>query len=433
MSKNLRLKSFQPQEEYVYLTYSLKNDKKEETKILLENYRVLLQKALDWLWERVKIERKEVKKGKKIFAKIKITLPKKKEVYKTLRDELEKVNKFASHYVDKAISDAYSILKGWRRRAEKGQASLRKPTLRKVYVRVKSTLRKVDGEEVRITVRPYEYITFSWSHTWFSRRVEGLELGEPIIKEDKVYLPFRYKLPWSSPIDFLSIDSNLYTLDAYDGDKFVTFSIKELYSLKFGMELKRSKIQSFASKHGRKGKLLMRKYSHRERNRVLDYVHKFANKLLEMYPLTIFAVEKLNKQSMFQDADDKLSKKISRTVWRSIHRVLKHKASLYGSLVKEVNPHLTSKSCPRCGRVSRKVGRTFRCERCGFTLDRQLNASLNIYLRMCGFPHLFFTPTGSRWVGVIPLKGRRGMNGAMPRDSGEAQGLRIGYKFMKIQ
>ncbi|MEJ2776179.1 transposase [Sulfolobaceae archaeon RB850M] len=432
MSKNLRLNDFQPQEEYVYLTYSIKNDKKEESKILLENYRVLLQKALDWLWERTKIERKEVK-GKKVLTKIKITLPKKKEVYKTLRNELEKINKLASHYVDRAISDAYSILKGWKRRAEKGQASLRKPKLKKVYVRVKSTLRKVEGEEVRITVRPYEYVTFSWSHKWFSRRVEGLELGEPVIKEDRVHLPFRYKLPWFTPIDFLAIDSNLYTLDAYDGEKFITFSIKELYSLKFGMELKRSKIQSFASKHGRKGKVLMEKYSHRERNRVLDYVHKFVNKLLEMYPLTMFAVEKLNKQSMFQDADDKLSKKVSRTVWRTIHRVLKYKAPLYGSFVKEVSPHLTSKSCPRCGWVSRKVGRTFHCERCGFTLDRQLNASLNIYLKMCGFPHLFFTPTGSRWVGVIPLKGRRGMNGAMPRDSGEAQGLRIEYKFMKIQ
>ena len=74
MSKSLRLKSFQPQEEYVYLTYSLKNDKKEESRVLLENYRVLLQKALDWLWERVKVERKEVK-GKKA-TKIKITLPK---------------------------------------------------------------------------------------------------------------------------------------------------------------------------------------------------------------------------------------------------------------------------------------------------------------------------------------------------------------------
>jgi putative transposase len=431
VSKNLRLKSFQPEEEYVYLTYSLKNDKKEESKILLENYRVLLQKALDWLWERTKIERKEVKKGKKA-TKIKITLPKKKEVYKALRDELEKVNELASHYVDKAIIDAYSILKGWRRRAEKGQASLRKPTLRKVYVRVKSTLRKVEGEEVRITVRPYEYLTFSWSHKWFSRRIEGLELGEPIIKEDKVHLPFRYKLPWFTPLDFLSIDSNLYTLDAYDGDKFVTFSLKELYSLKFGMELKRGRIQSFASKHGRKGKELLRKYSHRERNRVLDYVHKFVNKLLEMYPLTMFAVEKLNKQEMFRDANDKLSKRISRTVWRTIHRVLKYKAPLYGSFVKEVNPYHTSKSCPRCGWVSRKVGRTFHCERCGFTLDRQLNASLNIYLKMCGFPHLFFTPTGSRWVGVIPLKGRRGMNGAMPRDSDEAQGLRIDIKYYEI-
>ncbi|WP_048052824.1 hypothetical protein [Saccharolobus islandicus] len=70
MSKNLRIKSFKPEEEYIYLTYSIKNNKREETKILLENYRVLLQKALDWLWERVKVERKEVKKGKKVLTSI---------------------------------------------------------------------------------------------------------------------------------------------------------------------------------------------------------------------------------------------------------------------------------------------------------------------------------------------------------------------------
>ncbi len=179
MSKSLRLESFQPEEEYIYLTYSLKNDKKEESRVLLENYKVLLQKALDWLWERTKVERKEVKKGKKVFTKIKITLPKKKEVYKTLRDELERIDVLASNYVDKAINDTYSILRSWKRRAEKGQASLRKPRLKRVYVRIKSTLRKVVDEDVRITIRPYEYITFSWSRTWFSRKVKGLELGEP--------------------------------------------------------------------------------------------------------------------------------------------------------------------------------------------------------------------------------------------------------------
>ena len=57
----MRLKSFQPEEEYVYLTYSMKNDKGEESRVLLENYRVLLQRALDWLWERIKVERKELK------------------------------------------------------------------------------------------------------------------------------------------------------------------------------------------------------------------------------------------------------------------------------------------------------------------------------------------------------------------------------------
>jgi hypothetical protein len=50
---------------------------------------------------------------------------------------------------------------------------------------------------------------------------------------------------------------------------------------------------------------------------------------------------------------------------------------------------------------------------------------------MCGFSHIFLTPTGSRWVGVTPLRGRR--SNGFPRDSCEAQGLRIGYKFMKIQ
>ncbi|WP_420813363.1 hypothetical protein [Metallosphaera hakonensis] len=44
-----------------------------------------------------------------------------------------------------------------------------------------------------------------------------------------------------------------------------------------------------------------------------------------------------------------------------------------------------------------------------------------------GFPYIHERV----WVGVTPLKGRRGMNGAMPREFGEVQGMRIGHKFMK--
>ena len=99
---------------------------------------------------------------------------------------------------------------------------------------------------------------------------------------------------------------------------------------------------------GRRGWELLRKYSHCERIRVMDYIHKLVNKLLKMHPKRLFAVEKVDKQGMFREANNSLSKKISRTVWRTIHKILKYKAPLYGSLVKNVSPHLTSRSCPRC-------------------------------------------------------------------------------------
>jgi putative transposase len=191
------------------------------------------------------------------------------------------------------------------------------------------------------------------------------------------------------------------------------------------MELKRGKIQSFPSKHCRKGKVLIKKYSHCEKNRVLDYINKFVNKLLNMYPLTTFAIEKLNKQKMFEDANGKLSKKISKTVWRSIHHVLKYKAALYNSFVKEVNPYLTSKFCPRCDGFPERLVE-LKCEKCRFTLDRQLNASLNIHLKMCGFSHIRDIPR--MWVGVIPLKGRRSMNGYFPMTSMKSKGVELGIK-----
>jgi putative transposase len=67
------------------------------------------------------------------------------------------------------------------------------------------------------------------------------------------------------------------------------------------------------------------------------------------------------------------------------------------------------------------VGRVFKCPRCGFELDRQKLASVNIYLKyikMRGFPHSYEperTMMEELWVGVtlsgwslvmwIPMKG----------------------------
>ena len=53
-------------------------------------------------------------------------------------------------------------------------------------------------------------------------------------------------------------------------------------------------------------------------------------------------------------------------------------------------------------------GRVFKCPRCGFELDRQKLASINIYLKylgMRGFPHSDDPKgkvKGELWVGVAP-------------------------------
>jgi len=49
---------------------------------------------------------------------------------------------------------------------------------------------------------------------------------------------------------------------------------------------------------------------------------------------------------------------------------------------------MTADARPRCGWVNRDLrgSAVFRCGSCGLTMDRQLNAAIDLYLRMEGVP-----------------------------------------------
>ncbi|MGC9016230.1 MAG: zinc ribbon domain-containing protein, partial [Conexivisphaera sp.] len=77
------------------------------------------------------------------------------------------------------------------------------------------------------------------------------------------------------------------------------------------------------------------------------------------------------------------NRRIADTDWRGIAA----RVSMGGGAV-EVDPRLTSRTCSRCGWVDRDLrGAVFECEACGLRIDRQLNAAVNIYMRMEGVPH----------------------------------------------
>lgn len=89
-------------------------------------------------------------------------------------------------------------------------------------------------------------------------------------------------------------------------------------------------------------------------------------------------IEDLNVNRMLHNHC--LSKSISDASWSMFSSILSYKAVDAGRTVVKVNPAYTSQDCSSCGHREKKSlsVRTHSCKCCGLTINRDLNASLNI-------------------------------------------------------
>ncbi len=385
---------------------------------LITWYLKTLQKAIDIIWNNIEwkynfpkvLRSGRVKIGKKLRIPV---LPKSNSFKKQLRDELLKECPYAKHWVDAVIRTAYSIMKSWRKRYTKGKARRDKPKVKKRFARCKITLMKIDYEnkKIRITLKPYEYFEVSWERAWFSKRVNGWSVGEVILKDDRILIPFENnKIVKVDRV--VGWDSNELTLDGYEPNAgFTHVDLRYIQSIKIVYEAKKAITQSISKRD------LYEKYAKREKYRERDFINKMTSQLTRLFPNTIHVFEDLNKSNLVEKSKIKVKrrrKRNARTPWRSIHRRTAEIA-----LTGFVPPKNTSRKCPKCGYVIKtREGRIFRCPRCGFKMDRQKTASINIRkkyikkskLKMWGFPHTN-EPEPMRvevWVGVT-LNGRRPM------------------------
>lgn len=138
----------------------------------LEDYRLLLQRAVDEIWASIKwVERHDGRGGRRLIP----VIPKGKGFKnRYLRGLLMESWRYSKHYVDSAIKQAYSILKSWRRSYLKGERSREKPVVRKRFVRIKETLYSFRDGKIRVSIKPYEeYLEFDISRAWFLSRAMG--------------------------------------------------------------------------------------------------------------------------------------------------------------------------------------------------------------------------------------------------------------------
>jgi putative transposase len=115
-----------------------------------------------------------------------------------------------------------------------------------------------------------------------------------------------------------------------------------------------------------------------------DFLHKLSNYYATEYDLV--AVEELNVKSMLESSGN--SQNTASAAWDTFTTMLEYKCEREGTHFVEVEPAGTTKECASCGVESDKPlwVREHSCPACGFEMDRDANAAINILSR--GFKKL---------------------------------------------
>jgi len=326
----------------VLRSYTLQHECREELFPLLKAYRDAVNRVLEELWDNIEWEKRKIpgKKQYRLLPKYKVDIHSGK-YKKKLRESLLQEWPFAAHWVDSAIKTAYSIFKSWRKNYVRGDRKRRRPTARRLFVRAKQTLIKLEGEKLRVTIKPAEYVYLDLSARYFKlpSEVSSSALGEPIITLEKVHLPVHCEDTQSGK-PAVAWDFNLLSLDGYSPETgWIRIDTSKLASVHISSFEKRRSVQRKASK-SKKAKKILAKYSKRERNRARKHQLEIARVIQSV--AGVVGLEELKKQGMYTRSR-LWNRMISRSDWRSISRILIEKMG--EARVKELDPYGSSFYC----------------------------------------------------------------------------------------
>ena len=162
------------------------------------------------------------------------------------------------------------------------------------------------------------------------------------------------------------------------------------------------------SKNCNKARIRVAKIHEHITNQRTDFHNKISDVILKQYDTVV--VENLNVSGMLKNHH--LSKSISDVGWSSFFAMLKAKASQRGKNVIEIGRFdPSSKMCSECGNIKHNLklsDRIYHCNVCGLSIDRDLNAAINIWrfgLIKVGLEQPELTPVESAMAGYLTREG----------------------------
>ncbi|MEM3833049.1 MAG: transposase [Thermoprotei archaeon] len=343
-------------------------------KDLIEEYFKVKRKALDAIFSHVKISKKA-------------HLNLKAEDRRELRDELLREWRYSKHYVDSAMNSVIGLVKGWITFYNKGKAE-GKPEITKRTVYIKSTLFSFRNGILRVSIEPNKrYLEVDLRKcSWIPKDFD--KVGGLLMTEKELIITVKKRVEPKAE-KWVSFDVNLTNVTAFIGGEIKRYDLRELYHIHRTYETKLQRIQKLSKIKPLTSKMLLKKYSKREKNRAKDFMHKLTTQVAgELKERNCGAILENLKgiKGRILNGSRKNNRKLSKWNARTFQFMLEYKLKWLNLPVKYVSPVNSSKTCPVCsGSMASYLGRIMRCEECGLTMDRDIIAVLNLQMRGEGF------------------------------------------------
>ncbi len=317
-----------------------------------------------------------------------------KALYPSFRERFPELH---SRWVQKSARTAAAIVHAFRRRKRRGREKRDRPKIGEAWVYVdKSTFRwEWDGTHltVRITIRPraHPVVLRFRPHGKYRRLIEAwargeCDFGEPTISRTRLIIPLKFPdLPRYEPRAVCGIDSNERSLDGFESNGAAWTMDTSWAAMKCADHDRRIRRGTRGKQNPKAREKIIRKHSQRRRNRTREFWHGVACTLVWMAMRTGGALVLESLRGMKRRIARSMPRRLRQRLlnhWsiRTFHRILCHKAKVYGVPLLWIDPRGTSKACPVCGGNLRGQVELV-CPGCGLKGNRHVLAAWNIARR----------------------------------------------------
>ncbi len=195
------------------------------------------------------------------------------------------------------------------------------------------------------------------------------------------YLSLGYEFTSTSTpktTEVVGVDLGIKTLATLsDGKVFESVKSYRKFEAKLSQLQYLNRNKNIGSANWRKAQLKIAKVHRKIANIRKDALHKLTTYLAKNHGTVV--IENLNVSGML--ANRKLAKSIADQGFYEFKRQLEYKTQWYGSELAIVDRFFpSSKTCSNCGHIQDMPlnVRTYDCPQCGLSIDRDLNASINL-------------------------------------------------------